>query len=62
MSAPKVIELAIAGDTVALRLCMERICPPRRDRPIKLKMASLVNQHLSITTWLKVLRRVSNYL
>ncbi len=25
MSAPKVIELAIAGDTVALRLCMERI-------------------------------------
>ncbi len=35
----KAIELALAGDTVALRLCMERICPPRRDRPIKVKMA-----------------------
>ncbi len=34
----KAIELALTGDTVALRLCMERICPPRRDRPIKIKM------------------------
>ena len=34
----KAIDLALAGDTVALRLCMERICPPRRDRPIKIKM------------------------
>ncbi len=37
----KAIDLALAGDTVALRLCMERICPPRRDRPVKLKMANL---------------------
>ncbi len=37
----KAIELALSGDTVALRLCMERICPPRRDRTVKLKMASL---------------------
>ena len=37
----KAIDLALAGDTVALRLCMERICPPRRDRTVKLKMASL---------------------
>ncbi len=34
----KAIDLALAGDTVALRLCMERICPPRRDRPVNLKM------------------------
>ena len=34
----KAIDLALTGDTVALRLCMERICPPRRDRPIKIKM------------------------
>ncbi len=37
----KAIDLALAGDTVALRLCMERICPPRRDRTVKLKMARL---------------------
>ncbi len=34
----KAIDLALAGDTVALRLCMERICPHRRDRSIKIKM------------------------
>jgi hypothetical protein len=30
----KAIELAKAGDMMALRLCLERIAPPRRDRPI----------------------------
>src|SRR4051794_32677609 len=26
------INLAKSGDTTALRLCLERLCPPRRDR------------------------------
>lgn len=30
----KCIEMAKAGDTIALRLCLERIIPPRRDRPL----------------------------
>ena len=30
----KTIDLALAGDTVALRLCLERILPPRKDRPL----------------------------
>lgn len=30
----KAIELAKAGDTVALRLCLDRIIPARRDKPI----------------------------
>ena len=30
----KAIELALAGDTVALRLCLDRILPPRRDRAV----------------------------
>lgn len=30
----KAIELAQAGDTVALRLCMDRLIPVRKDRPI----------------------------
>ena len=29
----KAVELALAGDPVALRLCMERILPPMRERP-----------------------------
>ena len=31
----KAVELALAGDTVALRLCLERIAPPRRDAPVQ---------------------------
>jgi hypothetical protein len=32
----KAIELALAGDTVALRLCLERIAPVRKGRAIAL--------------------------
>jgi hypothetical protein len=28
------VDKALAGDRLALRLCLERILPPRRDRPI----------------------------
>ena len=31
----KVLEMALAGDTVAMRLCLERILPPRRERPVR---------------------------
>jgi len=30
----KVVELAKSGNPMALRLCLERLLPPRRDRPI----------------------------
>jgi hypothetical protein len=34
----KAIELALAGDTTALRLCLERVVPPRKDRPVHLEL------------------------
>jgi hypothetical protein len=34
----KAIELALAGDTTALRLCLERILPIRKDRPVQLEL------------------------
>jgi len=34
----KVVELARGGNVVALRLCLERLIPPRKDRPINLKL------------------------
>jgi hypothetical protein len=34
----KAITLAIAGNEIALRLCLERICPPRKDWPIRFKL------------------------
>ena len=30
----KAVELALEGDTTALRLCLERIAPPRKDVPV----------------------------
>ena len=37
----KAIEMAKAGDTVALRLCMDRLAPPRRDRPVTFALPKL---------------------
>src|SRR5829696_2272138 len=37
----KAIELAKAGDLVALRLCLDRICPPRKDRPVRFDLPEL---------------------
>ncbi len=35
------IERAKAGDMVALKLCMERICPPRKDTPVTLSLPAI---------------------
>ena len=35
------MELALAGDTVALRLCLERIAPARRERPTPFTLPEL---------------------
>ncbi len=37
----KAVELALGGDVTALRLCLERICSPARDRPVSLAMPKI---------------------
>ena len=37
----KAIDLALDGDTTALRLCIERIIAPRRDRPVNFRLPLL---------------------
>ena len=37
----KAVELALAGDTVALRLCLDRIAPPRKDRHVSFKLPTI---------------------
>jgi hypothetical protein len=37
----KVIEKAKAGDPTALRLCLERIIPARRDRPVRFELPQI---------------------
>jgi hypothetical protein len=33
--------MALTGDTTALRLCLERICPPRKDAPVTFPLPKL---------------------
>jgi hypothetical protein len=37
----KVVELAKGGNPMALRLCLERLLPPRKDRPITFDMPQM---------------------
>src|SRR5215212_11725484 len=37
----KAVEMALAGDTTALRLCMDRIMPARKDRAVAFALPKL---------------------
>jgi hypothetical protein len=37
----RAVELALAGDTTALRLCIERLLPTRKDAPITFTMPAM---------------------
>ena len=39
--ARKAIELGLEGDMAALRLCLERIAPPRKDTPVSFDLPSM---------------------
>jgi hypothetical protein len=39
----KAVDLALAGDITALRLCLDRILPPRKDRPVSFEMPKINN-------------------
>ena len=41
----KAIEMALAGDSVALRLCLDRIAPPRKDNPVQFLLPRMVSAH-----------------
>ena len=37
----KAVEMALAGDTTALRLCIERIAPVRKDAPVEFNLPNV---------------------
>ncbi len=39
----KAIDLALSGDMAALRLCLDRILPPRKDRPLSFDFPAITN-------------------
>ena len=55
----KAIDLALDGDGPALRLCMERLCPPRKDRPISFELPELTNTSDAVAAMSGVLHAVA---
>ena len=47
----KVVELAKEGHPVALRLCLERLLPPRKDRPINFTLPKIKGARTSPRPW-----------
>ena len=41
----RAVELALAGDTTALRLCIERLAPPRKDAPVEFTLPAMKTAH-----------------
>ena len=41
----KAIEMALAGDGAALRLCLDRIAPPRKDNPVSFPLPPMKTAH-----------------
>jgi hypothetical protein len=39
----KAVVLALKGDTTALKLCIDRLIPPRRERPLAVKLPRILN-------------------
>ncbi len=55
----KAIELAIEGDTTALRLCLERIAPRKKDTVVSFKLPIMKNAHDAAESAQAVLQAVS---
>jgi hypothetical protein len=56
----KAIDMAKQGDMAALRLCMERIVPPRKDRPVRFKMPDLETAEDAVKAVAALVRAVAS--
>src|SRR3984957_8256186 len=55
----KAIDLALAGDMAALRICLDRILPPRKDRPVTFTLPPINSAHDAAATVTAVLAAVA---
>lgn len=56
----KAIDLALTGDLTALRLCLERILPPRKDRPVSFYLPPITSALEALTALSALLAAVSS--
>lgn len=55
----KAIEMALAGDSVALRLCLERLAPPRKDAPVRFDLPTMEGAESAASAMGAILASVS---
>lgn len=55
----KAVDMALTGDAMMMRLCIERVIPPRKDRPINFELPPLVTTKDASVAMLKILEGVS---
>lgn len=53
------IDKALEGDTVAMRLCLDRLAPPRKDTPISIELPPVKSAEDTVTASSAVLAAVS---
>ena len=56
----KAIEMALAGDSVALRLCLERLAPPRKDAPVRFDLPAMQGAESAASAMGAILASVAN--
>jgi len=56
----KAIDAALDGDTTALRLCLERIAPPRKDSPVRFTAPEMKSAEDSVEAMGGVVRAVAD--
>ena len=56
----KAVDLALEGDTAALRLCMERIAPPRKDSPVQFDLPPMKSANDAVEAAQAILQAVSD--
>lgn len=57
--AQKAVELALEGDSTALRLCIERIAPTRKDGPVSFDLPSMQTAQDAATGAASIIEAVS---
>ena len=56
----KAVDLALEGDTTALRLCLDRIAPPRKDRPVPFTLPQMGSAKDAVVASAALLEAVAN--
>lgn len=55
----KAVEMALEGDPVALRLCLDRVLPARRERPVNVSLPKLTSPGATVAALEKLVQAVA---